>query len=146
MRAAANDEEDDAPYCHENGREYIHFIEPSTPNTTWFIWTPYWLSYTAALRHELVKDGFNMTRARGSNCGWAKVADVERIGVYRGAVGYRSSDGLDAKTAPIVSEEVVARIVKVLERTYPVGEVVTIVVVILFMFVIAPSLIGCCCG
>ncbi|KAJ9662957.1 hypothetical protein H2201_005834 [Coniosporium apollinis] len=116
MRAAANDEDDDDFYCHGNGREYLHFIEPSMPNTTCFIWTPYWISYPAALRHKLVSDGFNTTRIRGSTCGWAKAADVERTAVYRGAIGYRPSDGLDAEAAPIVSEEVVARIVKVLEK------------------------------
>lgn len=96
------------------------------------------------MRHRLVEAGFTVTHLSGCYCDWTVIAAVKEAAVYRGHVGYRPTEGIDADEAPLADEQDGEKIVHILETTYPVAEVVLAIVLPLFFFVVLPCFLVCC--
>lgn len=119
---------DNHPSCHGVSKHYVYFIEPSNPNITFFIDTPWYVVYYKDLKKRLVKTGFNITSPHTAHCNWIVVDHVVKAAVERGDIGFKETEGLDATTYYQPSEEIVLSIRKILENTFPSVEIAMVVI------------------
>ena len=121
--------------CHGNGGCYVHFTYPSTSNITWYLYTGDWVfSYPGKVRDNMARAGFTETEVDDCYKDWKHVARVSRAGVYRGDFGYRAPKGVDVNEFP--NDQTEARIVRILENTYPVAEVAVAAAIPLSFFLL----------
>jgi len=77
--------------------------------------------------YVLVENGFEMVIPHTTNFGWTIVSKVSKAAVYRGEIGFKQTEGLDATTYYLPKEETVMRIEDLLRSTYPKVEIAVMV-------------------
>ena len=108
-------------WCHGKGRGEIYFFDPTTPDTTIVVSTPWKIHYPSQVKEALRDMGFTMKDGieKKNNCGWQKAGSVTYRGVKRGTFGFRTSGRTDEGP----NDGTIRRLREVLTSKFPVLEV-----------------------